>query len=316
MPKLKNNKKEKYLFGYQIDKENDNVFFNDKDHLYLDKKDGTKYISVTQLIDYYSNPFNASFFSKYKALEALADPDHFSLVKAGLLATQTWNDNLLEKLNIDKNIFNEKVEEIKKQWEDTKNEACEHGTMLHEIMETSFYGKSHFDLSNLECPDVVGNYRCEAGYYPSKLEDGIYPEYLVSWIAPNGLKICGQIDLLIVKDGEIILRDWKSNREIKKKSFFNSAKKKNVMMKFPLNNLMDCNFYHYALQLSLYAYMINQLNPDLKVRDLKIVHIDREGRQTIYPVEYLKSDVERMIRHYEREQKIRSELNRDKPFIV
>ena len=281
MPKLKTNKKEKSLFGYQIDKENENVFFNDKDHLYLDKKDGSKYISVTQLIENYSNPFNASFFSKYKALEALADPDHFSLVKAGLLATQTWNDNLLTKLNIQKDIFDAKVEEIKKQWEDTKNEACEHGMSLHEIMETSFYGKSHFDLSNLECPDVVGNYRCEAGYYPSKLEDGIYPEYLVSWIAQNGLKICGQIDLLIVKDGEIKLLDWKSNREIKK-----------------------------------YAYMINQLNPDLKVTDLKIVHIDRDGRQTIYPVEYLKSDVERMIKHYEKEQRIKSELDRDKPFIV
>jgi hypothetical protein len=79
----------KTLFGRTVDKENDYVFFNDAEHLYLDKLSGERYISATQLIHNYSNPFNAAFFSKYKALEALADPDHFDLVKQGLLATQT-----------------------------------------------------------------------------------------------------------------------------------------------------------------------------------------------------------------------------------
>jgi hypothetical protein len=78
----------KTLFGKTVDKENDSVFFNDLEHLYLDKTSGEPYISVTTLIHHYSNPFNSAFFSKYKALEALADPDHFSLVKPGLLATQ------------------------------------------------------------------------------------------------------------------------------------------------------------------------------------------------------------------------------------
>ena len=87
MPALKG-VKQKTLFGKLVDKENDNVFFNDSEHVYLDKLNGEKYISATQLIHNYSNPFNASFFSKYKALEALVDSDHFSLVKQGLLATQ------------------------------------------------------------------------------------------------------------------------------------------------------------------------------------------------------------------------------------
>lgn len=78
----------KTLFGKTVDKENESVFFNDAEHVYLDKLSGEKYISATQLIHNYSNPFNSSFFSKYKALEALVDSDHFSLVKDGLLATQ------------------------------------------------------------------------------------------------------------------------------------------------------------------------------------------------------------------------------------
>lgn len=78
----------KTLFGKKVDKENDNVFFNDEEHSYLDKTDGSKYISVTTLLHEYQNAFNESFFSKYKALEALSDADKFSWVKQGLLNTQ------------------------------------------------------------------------------------------------------------------------------------------------------------------------------------------------------------------------------------
>ena len=77
MPRLEGIE-QKTLFGKQVDKENDSVFFNDSEHLYLDKNDGSQYISVTTLLDDYQNAFNAAFFSKYKALEALADPDKFS----------------------------------------------------------------------------------------------------------------------------------------------------------------------------------------------------------------------------------------------
>ena len=52
---------EKVLFGLQVDKENDEVFFNDQKHEYRDKKDGTKYISVTQLLGEYKQPFDSNF---------------------------------------------------------------------------------------------------------------------------------------------------------------------------------------------------------------------------------------------------------------
>ena len=87
MPKLQGIEN-KILFGKTVDKENDSVFFNDAEHLYLDKLSGEKYISATTLVDKYKNEFNSAFFSKYKALEELIDGDQFSLVKDGLLATQ------------------------------------------------------------------------------------------------------------------------------------------------------------------------------------------------------------------------------------
>lgn len=314
MPVLKG-QKEKTLFGYKVDKENQDVFFNDSEHVYLDKLSGERYISVTTLIGKYENKFNEAFMSKYKALEALSDPDHFSLVKSGLLATQVWKPELLEKLKVDPDEFEAKTQEFLDSWHNTRDEACDHGTWVHSLMEESFYGKTSFDLSRFDCPEICGNYPCIKGYYPKKLEEGIYPEYLVSWISPEGLRISGQVDLLIRKGDDIIVLDWKTNREIKKKSFYNASKKRNTMMKYPLNNIMDSNYHHYTLQLSLYAYMIQQLNPEVNIRELKIIHIDRTGKQTIYPLEYRKDDVERMIKHYAKELKVQEQLDRDKPFI-
>ena len=314
MPALKGIES-KTLFGYQVDKENSDVIYSDAPHVYLSKEDGSRYISVTTLIGEYENKFNESFFSKYKALEALADSDHFSLVKQGLLNTQIWKPELIEKLKIKQEDFDAKVQEILDSWHSTRDEACEHGTWVHSLAENSFYGKTDFDLSSFGCPNIVGKYSCKQGYYPKKLEEGIYPEYLVSWISPEGLRISGQVDLLVRTGNDLFIFDYKTNKEIKKKSFYNSSKKKNVMMKYPLNNLMDSNFYHYTLQLSLYAYMIQQLNPELDVKSLKLIHIDREGKQTIHEVEYRKDDVERMLKHYAKQLKTKELLDRDKSYL-
>ena len=45
---------EKYFNGYKVDKENDDVVYSDEQHVYLDKTDCQKYISVTSLIHQYS----------------------------------------------------------------------------------------------------------------------------------------------------------------------------------------------------------------------------------------------------------------------
>lgn len=60
MPKLRS-VDVKYVNGLQVDKENDDVIYNDEKHLYLDKKTGSKYTSVTTLIHHYCQPFNENF---------------------------------------------------------------------------------------------------------------------------------------------------------------------------------------------------------------------------------------------------------------
>ena len=62
--------------------------------------------------------------------------------------------------------------------------------------------------------------------------------------------------------------------------------------------------------------MLQQLNPEATIKELKLVHIDRDGKQTVHECKYLKEEVERMIKHYAKTLKQKELLNRDKPFIV
>ena len=85
------------------------------------------------------------------------------------------------------------------------------------------------------------------------------------------------------------------------------------MMKYPLNNIMDTNYWHYTLQLSTYAYLLQQINPDFNISGLKIVHFDHNNKQHNYDIEYRKDDVENMLKHYKKQIKIQNELNRNNP---
>ena len=148
---------------------------------------------------------------------------------------------------------------------------------------------------------VGGKFVCEKGRTNLDLENGVYPEYLISRTSKDGLlRIAGQIDLLVKNGNEITIMDWKTNKKIDLKSGFNTQTKTTAKMKYPLNNLDDCNFMHYTMQLSTYAWMIQQLNPDFVIKDLILVHFDHNDNQTVYHLDYLKDEVERMLRFHKK----------------
>lgn len=91
-----------------------------------------------------------------------------------------------------------------------------------------------------------------------------------------------------------------TNKRIETKSFFDNKTKKSIMMKYPLNNIQDCNYWHYAMQLSTYAWMMQQLNPEYEIEDLVLVHFDHEGHMTVYHMPYLKKEVVLMLRYFKK----------------
>lgn len=308
MPKLEN--KEKSWYGDRIiDKETDTVAYFDDSHEYLDKNDGLKGISVTTLIGEYHEKFDANFWSAYKALESLCDGDIWSIYKKSLLATKKFKMDYVTKAKIDEDLFLQKQAEILEEYDRNRNEACELGTKVHAEIENAFYNK---DKETLKKFGLGGKFEVAKGQYELNLNHGIYPEYLISYRDDDFL-LCGQIDLLVVAGDEIILADHKTSKKIEFKSFYDRNKKSNVMMKFPVNNLQDANGNHYALQLSTYMWMLQKRNPKFKCNKLMIHWLDHDGNESFIEVPYLKDDVERMIKHFRKQQQIKNELNKIKP---
>ena len=97
---------------------------------------------------------------------------------------------------------------------------------------------------------------------------------------------------------EHMLVTHNTNREINLKGFYDSSTRSEQKMKYPLSNLGDCNFNHYQLQLSTYAWMLQKLNSDFIIKDLILNHYDHSGKNTLYHCSYLKDDVEKMLRHF------------------
>lgn len=285
----------------QIDKRNGNICFNDENHLYFDiNNPDDKFISVTTLIHNFTQEFDKEFWSAYKALEKLIPKSSWNIEKKSLLNSKKFDKSILDLYNISENDFNKEQQEILDTWDEENRRSCERGTKIHSELENSFYNQPK-NIS-LQKFGIGGVFECKKDYSDLDLEHGVYPEYLIYRISDdNILKLAGQVDLIVKSGNDIVIIDHKTNKKIDQKSFFNSKTKSSSKMKYPLNTLDDCNFNHYQLQLSTYAWMLQKINPNFVIKDLILNHYDHDGNNTIYHCEYLKKEVERMLAYYKKQ---------------
>lgn len=285
----------------EITKQNGNIAFVESTHKYFDITQPEKqFVSVTTLIHSFTQPFDKDFWSAYKVLEKTLTKEQWAIEKKSLLNTKKFDKSILELYDISENDFNKEQQSILDAWDEENRTSCERGTKIHADLENSMYKKKkNIDLSKYQ---IGGKFECIKDYTKLDLENGVYPEYLISRVSDDGrLRIAGQIDLLVKKGNKIIIGDYKTNKKIETKSFFNSKTKSSVKMKYPLNNLDDVNYWHYALQLSTYAWMVQKLNPEFEIEDLVLVHFDHNDNMTVYHLPYLKDEVIRMLAFYKKE---------------
>ena len=285
----------------EITKQNGNVCFNEADHIYWDVTcPEQKFVSVTTLIHSFTQEFDKEFWSAYKALEKLLSKEAWAVEKKSLLDTKKFDKVLLELHDISENDFNREQQAILDAWDEENRKSCERGTKIHADLENSFYKKKKdIDISKFQ---IGGKFTCEKGKTELDLEYGIYPEYLISRVSDDGkLRLAGQIDLLVKKGNKLTIGDFKTNKKIETKSFFNQKTKSSVKMKYPLNNLDDVNYWHYTLQLSTYAWMLQKYNPEFEIEDLVMIHFDHDDNMTVYHLPYLKEEVIKMLAFYKKE---------------
>ena len=300
----------------KIDKKYGDVCFCESTHTYWNANDDAKYISVTTLIDRYVTPFDKEFWSMYKALEKLLGGD-FKLEKRDLLKnkkiTLAFINHIIEDYDISENEIFKARDIVLEEWKESNKVSCERGTKIHAGLENQYLLKTEHDLKKY---GIGGKFTCKPNYDKLDLEKGIYPEYLIYLDSINNkLRLAGQIDLLIKDGNDIMIFDYKTNKKLDNESYFNPKLRKYQMMSYPLNNLMDCNKMHYALQLSTYAYMLQKRNPDLNVKKLMLIHYDHDGNVTNHELPYLKDEVVLMCRHYIEQKEIEYLEEKRKPII-
>lgn len=295
----------------KIDKQNGNVCYSDLEHIYWDSTTNQRYVSVTTLIGKYEKPFDKDFWSLYKALEKILSAIQFKTQKKKLLETKTIKlDSLCSDLDIDKQTVLSAQQDVLDEWEKTNKDSTDRGTKIHADLENAYYKSPTCDLKKY---NIGGSFSCKKDYYQLDLEKGVYPEFLVYRESEDGvLKLAGQIDLLIKDGNDIYIFDYKSNKKLDKTSYFNPKNKRNECMLYPLNDIMDCNFYHYSLQLSTYAWMVQKYNPNFNIKKLMLIHYDHDGNVTEHEVDYMKNHVERMLKDYKKTVIIDQRKSRDK----
>jgi hypothetical protein len=213
--------------------------FTAHDHKYR-SEDDTDWLSVTSFISNFKQPFDA--------------------------------DKIAEKTSKSKKSkwYGMTPEEIKIAWKAEANRATTLGTWYHNCREGDICSFQDMERHGQTIPVFKPIEKDGIKYSPNqKLVDGIYPEHMV-YLKSAG--ICGQSDLVEVINGEVHITDYKTNKEIKTEGFTNwegITQKMNP----PVSHLDDCHLMHYALQLSMYLYIILKHNPKLNPGTLTIHHV-------------------------------------------
>ncbi len=169
-------------------------------------------------------------------------------------------------------------EEVKALWERKGEEARNLGTMMHAKIERYYLGETN------ESDDTYRLFEQFTQHYhlsPYRTEWTIYDE-------ESG--IAGTLDFLNLEQGVFTIFDWKRSNKI---LVCGSPETKNRWGKTafsPISHVPDTIYWHYALQLSIYRYILEK-NYGIQVSfgKLGIFHPDN-GRPYVVEVPYMKRE--------------------------
>jgi hypothetical protein len=271
------------------------ILFLPQEHKYVsvDQNDAIEWTSVTTVVSKFKEPFDA---------DAIA-------IKSSKNKKSKW--------------YGMSPEDIKQSWKNESDRAITLGTWYHNQRESDLLECESITREGCKLKIVKPIEENGIKYAPEqKLEDGVYPEHFV-YLKSAG--ICGQSDRVEIVNGKVNIYDYKTNKEIKKESYVNWEGMSKKMLS-PVSHLDDSNYWHYALQLSFYMYMIIKHNPKLKPGKLCLDHVifeedgvdekgnkihklDIEGHPFIkevvtYELPYLKSEVINIINQMKENVKI------------
>jgi len=239
------------------------IQFFEKDHKYvIDLEPDVKYTSVTTWIH--------EHFEKFEADKIISK----------MMTGPGWKEG--------HKYWGKTADQIKAEWNSNKDAVSGAGTDLHYEIECFHNNKTlNCDYTNEE---LYNNYMSdnidslkeptlEWKYFINFIKD--HPElkpYRTEWTVFNeDIKISGSIDMVYENpDGTLSIYDWKRAKNITRINTFNK-----FAIPPSICHLPDSNFWHYALQLNTYKYILES-KYNKKVTDLYLVRLHPDAEEKNY----------------------------------
>lgn len=267
------------------------LYFKEEGHKYNDSL-GNSYTSVTTLIhDNYIPKFNKKYWLHKKARELGVSEKtlekQWQAITDEACARGTVTHNGLEDAIKEVSMFKSAIQYL--------NNISDGRVVT--VADIPFFKVKPLDIekfkeaTNNKYPEIyrVFQFYIDRGYT-------IYSEigaFLIDY------RLSGTIDVLCVRDTDFVILDWKTNRNglqfesgyfrkdksIKPAQLTNEYVKKSEYMLPPLNYLPNCNGYHYTMQLSMYARMV-ELILGIPCVGLGLCHIASPFVKNIYGMPY------------------------------
>lgn len=249
----------------------DKFKFFEEDHHY--ECDGKRVgISVTKLIEEYSNPFDQQAIAEKVALRD-----------------------------------NKSVSEVLEEWEYKNKFACVKGSYCHNFAQGIWSGKKceWLDFNNdhkyySACIKIQG----QANNFYRDFKDKFIHIQDEQLVGSEEYNICSAVDhLFLDKDGNVWLIDYKTNSILKGYNDDEKNRRYTKKMLIPLQNIKDDSLNHYYLQLSIYKYLIEKYT-NIKIYKTMIVYMSENiEKYELIETPYLMKEVE-LILENRRERKM------------
>jgi ATP-dependent exoDNAse (exonuclease V) beta subunit len=200
------------------------------------------------------------------------------------------------------------INDVLKEWDWKREYSCHKGSEFHFIVESFFQRK----VVPINQKALIGflkeNKIIEESLYVEKYYNEIanfiknFKNFYDWWkkdhiliksefvIGDKKTKLCGMIDNLSYnkKTKELVLFDYKTNKEIKKEGF------NGEMLLEPLNNIPKCELGKYSLQLELYKIILERNTP-FKIGNAYVVWVAGEKDYELIPTLNVKQEIKYIL---------------------
>lgn len=242
-------------------------------------------------------------FGKYEFIENghyyLCNGQRVGISTTGLIAQY---ENEFDKDTISQQVANKRgisQGEVLEEWWLENLHSTIKGSMIHEYAQSLWEQKEYqFDFSKVPKEIDLDRLKSDIKKLIPQAQN-FYNDYkdiftLIGceiYLGDEEFDECGATDIVFLNNltNEIIIADFKTNKEIKRESF------KHKKMLVPLQDYEDCNYVHYSLQLEDYKFKFEK-NTSYKVAETFIIYfnINADNYEIIEPLK-MKKEVEKIL---------------------